>query len=221
MWDERDRAFFKAANACLGKPRDLDLYATLFRQKGTLLSGDVTPNYSIIGDAVVERVARRFPALKVVVLLRDPVDRAFSHLNMMYRNGELARDAFDNLDVFRSALDAHSATALSLGSRTVARWRRHIGQGRLGVFFFDDLQSRPQALLGDIIAFLGADPAKADRGLSPETNLKAGKEKSAFSAEIIRFLEAHFEEELESAARMFGGHAEQWAARHRKALAEV
>ena len=43
--DARDIAFLNRAREKLGEPRQLDFYASLFRFKGNLLSGDITPQY--------------------------------------------------------------------------------------------------------------------------------------------------------------------------------
>src|SRR5262245_30617021 len=50
-FDERDRDFFEVVRSCIGQPADLDRYAALFRTKGDLLAGDITPAYSNLDEA--------------------------------------------------------------------------------------------------------------------------------------------------------------------------
>ena len=71
--DARDRDFFEQVRASIGRPAELDRYARLFRPKGGLISGDITPNYSGIEVDKVEAVLTRFPKVKIMILLRDPV----------------------------------------------------------------------------------------------------------------------------------------------------
>lgn len=51
-----------------------------------LITGDASPQY-LIGSAVPAAVARDFPRVKLIVLLRDPVSRAYSSYRMFQRDG--------------------------------------------------------------------------------------------------------------------------------------
>src|SRR5204862_1649310 len=64
---------------------DLDGYGRLFELKGALLSGDITPAYSMLNDEIIQRITHHFPNLKVVFMARDPVERAWSQLSMSVR----------------------------------------------------------------------------------------------------------------------------------------
>jgi hypothetical protein len=48
------------------------------------ITGEATPNYMFRPKAV-ERIAAILPNIKIIVLLRDPVDRAYSHYNYIQR----------------------------------------------------------------------------------------------------------------------------------------
>jgi len=54
---------------------DLDRYAALFKFKSNLLSGDITPAYSILLEDVIAQIVKRFPSLKILFIVRDPIDR--------------------------------------------------------------------------------------------------------------------------------------------------
>jgi hypothetical protein len=62
-------------------------YATVFEAAdGDTLHGDATPFY-LLHPRVVARIARYNPAMRWIVLLRDPVQRALSHFHMERRRG--------------------------------------------------------------------------------------------------------------------------------------
>src|SRR5438094_484784 len=63
--DERDRNFLNAFEQ-LSQEKSLDLkgYAGLFKPKGELLAGDITPGYSTLDDAAITSFVARFPATK-------------------------------------------------------------------------------------------------------------------------------------------------------------
>lgn len=56
------------------------------RGGGPILAGEVTPSY-LFHPAVPGRVAGLLPGARFVVLLRDPVDRAYSHYQKSVRDG--------------------------------------------------------------------------------------------------------------------------------------
>src|ERR1043166_8332023 len=159
--DERDIRFLESINSLSAKPYlDLGHYARLFEPKGTLLSGDISPNYSTLSNDVIRRVVRYFPKLKVIFLARDPVERVWSHLSMEVRYHQIeAFDATDIDEVNRNLL-RRGMLLRSYPSAVVARWKRHDRPEQFRVYFFDDLQSNPAELRRSIVRFLGADPDK-------------------------------------------------------------
>ena len=64
---------------------DVASYAALFQFKEQAFSGDITPGYANLDPAVIQQVDRVLPNLKVILLIRDPVDRAWSRLCMWAR----------------------------------------------------------------------------------------------------------------------------------------
>ena len=214
--DGRDQAFFEAARDCIDQPSDLDQYAALFRPKGDELSGDITPSYSGIDEVAIERVVDRFPHLKVMILLRHPVQRAISHVAMSFRAGKMPEAGFQDLDAFKKFLSGNSEVLdKSLGTRSVMRWRDRLPPDQFAFFFFDDLVARPEVLRREILSFLGSDPDVANTQFPPNFNRKAKEIKPPLSADILEYLQAQLKEELEQAAQLFGGQAEQWLARYR------
>ena len=79
---------------------DLEHYARLFEPKASLLSGDISPNYSTLSNEVIRRVVGYFPNLKVIFLARDPVERVWSHLSMEVRYRQI--EPFDATDIDKS-----------------------------------------------------------------------------------------------------------------------
>jgi len=73
--------------------KGLDWYTSQFpllhsklQNKQDLITGEASPRYLFIPD-VPERVFNAMPDVKLIVLLRNPVDRAFSHYHHLKRRG--------------------------------------------------------------------------------------------------------------------------------------
>lgn len=212
--DERDLRFREKLQG-LGTQFWLDLanYGQLFAAEGSLLSGDITPAYSMLPDEIIAMVTRQFPAAKVIFLARDPVERAWSQISMSVRKGERAPfDVNDPAEVIRQLLHP-LVVQRSHPSMIVARWRRHVAAGQFGLFFFDDLKNQPAELRRSIIAFLGGDPDKTDNRWRPEDNRNPGKT-PPLSEEVRVHLAEFFARELRDCVAELGGPAMEWPSRY-------
>jgi len=213
--DERDLRFLERLRSLSAEPTiDIENYGRLFESKASLLSGDISPNYSTLSNEVIRQVVGYFPNLKVIFLARDPVERVWSHLSMEvhYRQIELF-DVTDIEEVNRNLL-RRGMLSRSYPSAVVARWKRHLHPEQFRVYFFDDLQSNPTELRRSILDFLGADPDKPSSRLTAEYNSWTRMEKLPLSNNVRSHLANFFKKELKTCAARLGGPAKNWPARY-------
>lgn len=218
--DPRDRGFISEMAKEYGKPVDFDAYGALFRHKGDLISGDITPQYGSIDESVVEGIARTFPDATIIQLVRDPVARAWSHISQWDRRDKFDTDLLQTREKFRAFLDrSKKLDRFSSAARTAEKWTRHIRKDKFHFFFFDDIVQQPDVVRRDILTLLGADPQKPSGELDPGHNRKAGNKKLEFTNAVERELAGRFQQELADCARLFGGHAKEWAAKYEALVA--
>ncbi len=213
--DERDLRFLQGIRN-LGAQSHIDLenYGRLFEPKGSLLSGDISPTYSMLSDEMIERVIRYFPSLKVMFLARDPVDRAWSQLSMGVRVGMISPFDETNVDeVIRNLLNP-GVHSLSYPSKIVARWKRYVHPDCFRVYFFDDLERNPAELRRSILSFLGSDPSKPSGRLKADYNSDAGRKKLKLIDNVRSHVAEFFKYELQACAAELGGPAKGWPARY-------
>ena len=212
---ERDRRFLENIKDLSAQSHlDLEDYARLFEPKGSLLSGDITPAYSMLSDEVIERIVDRFPNLKVIFLARDPVERAWSQLSMGVRlRNIIPFDAADVDDVIRNLLNP-GVLLRSHPSKIVARWKRYVRPELFRIYFFDDLERNPAELRRSILLFLGADPDKPSGRVKAKQNWDTGKEKLRLTDNVRSRIAKFFEQELKASAAELGGPAKHWPARY-------
>jgi hypothetical protein len=143
------------------------LFSTYFPHPlptGRLL-GTVTPQYMCIAGCA-PRLADAFPACSLVALLRDPVDRAYSHYRMARRRGQETRSFDDAIAAMLAGPDALAAARAStaLGETYVAwgEYGRVLGEylerferERLLITYTSDLERDPASVITAIEEFLG------------------------------------------------------------------
>jgi hypothetical protein len=209
-WGERERAFLEEVVSCAGEARDMGRYGRLFRHKGNLLSGDISPGYCTIEDDVIGEIAATLPQTKIVLLVREPIARVWSRVCMAERDGKFDAALLDDPLKFAEYIRAsRSIHAKSFASAIVRRWSSHYAEGRFGVFLFDDIVRRPAETLREILSFVGADSSKAGE-LPPDHNPKSQHRKMAMPNHIRDVLIAYLGDEVRACASMLGGAASAW-----------
>jgi len=159
----------------------LQRYRNLFRpaaERGRL-SGEVTPAYAILPVEVIEDVYRLNPGMKMIYILRDPIERAWSHaVKDLCRNvGRCVEEI--PMDQFIEFVRAPECVQRSDYLSCLERWESVFPKQQFFIESFDRIGSDPEGFLEDTFAFLGVDPARASRmkGLQEKRNVAAGKAK--------------------------------------------
>ncbi|MGO1118058.1 sulfotransferase [Rhodovibrionaceae bacterium A322] len=123
-----------------------------------LLFGDITPAYAYLPVEKIRELYSLYPAAKLIFILRNPIDRAWSSAEMARRRAELSSaEASDQwyLDHFRSQGSRNRGDYL----QALNTWRSVYPSEQLLVLRFDDLTNSPSDLLTRCAEHLGLDPA--------------------------------------------------------------
>jgi Sulfotransferase domain len=129
--------------------RGIDWYADYFRHcEGGIPVGELSPMYFASSPAR-ERIARHLPECKIIVSLRDPVERAYSNYRM------LRRIVATKVDFEQAATTRGDLIESSRYGTHLADWFARFGRERVQVLIYDDLESDSQAFLDSICDFIG------------------------------------------------------------------
>jgi hypothetical protein len=213
--DDRDVAFLEEASQGVGKPMEIANYRALFRFKGDLKSGDVSPSYVALTEDLIKRIAEELPDTKIMLMVRDPVARASSQISMAYRLGKFDETIVRDVDEFRSFLQTGRTTnARAFPTQIVARWKEHAPKINFRWFLFDDVEEKPDEARRTILTHLGADPDKGGEQMAPEVNRKADTKKLTLSDDAKKILVEHFADEIIACGELFNGPARNWRTRY-------
>ena len=163
------------------------------------LAGEVTPSY-LYWEPALERIWNYNPEIKLLILLRNPIDRAFAHWNMQrFKN----REPLGFLGALKEE-PRRTAQPLTIESRRFAYVDRGFYSGQLERVFkffprkqveivkFENFRDRKQETLGEIFEFLGVKPLRRvrdkDRNVVPYERAMRKEEREylsgVFAAEI-------------------------------------
>jgi hypothetical protein len=75
------------------RERGIDWYRGLFEgQPHAAAVGEITPAYAVLAPNIIAEVAQVFPVLRLIYMIRNPVDRAWSSALMAMQRAELQID---------------------------------------------------------------------------------------------------------------------------------
>jgi hypothetical protein len=145
--------------------RDWDSYAELFREAGTRVCGEASAAYLAL-PGVASEIRRRRPDAKIVIILRDPVERGFSAWQYLRGRGR------EHLREFAAGLAAEKERR-SLGygpiwwyveaSRYQERLEEYLTtfpRRQVHVLTNEELRRDPMGVMSRICTFLDVDPAQ-------------------------------------------------------------
>jgi hypothetical protein len=178
-------------------------YALHYSKAGRRLKGDITPAYSILSKRRVALIADRLPDLKIIYILRDPVERAWSGVcrPLRYKPVKYMRSEKIIADLCREIM--HPAV-LSRGDykSVIETWETFFSKDRILYLFYDDILDQPRRQLEKVCSFLGVEhsglpDAREDKhrfNASPKFKMpdSVRKRLADYYAEQIRFLEKKF-----------------------------
>lgn len=137
--------------------QNLEKYNKLFSNKKDLLRGEASVSY-LFYDDVAKKIKKYNEKAKIIIILRNPVDRAFSHYLMDYRLG-LVSENFE--DIINKRINHKNALLyyqqyVSVGEyyHQVERYMKVFGPEKLLIINYDDFKNNLAGTFEKICLFL-------------------------------------------------------------------
>lgn len=150
--------------------RGVEWYREQFPHSETAQAvGEATPNY-MFSTTALDRIKETLPDVKLVVMLRNPIDRAYSHYWHDRARGKTEGDFAEN--VKREMDGDHGFNYIARG-----RYRAQIEHilerfppTALHVEVFEDMVDRPDELYSSVCRFIGVDHSFRPESLGAPVN---------------------------------------------------
>jgi hypothetical protein len=137
--------------------KGLDWYKSLFKQ-GKPIRCDITPAYCILGEKKLEQFHQILPSVKLLLIVRNPIDRAWSLALMNLKNQGLGYDDVDDqwfIDQF------NDMGSFSRGDypTIIKNWRSFYSNEQLLILNYDELVQNPKEFLFKVCDHFGINKA--------------------------------------------------------------
>ena len=135
--------------------RSIRQYARHFAQAGDRVKGEITPAYAILDPSTIHFIHKVMPDLRLIYLLRNPVERAWSqaYMNLVSIPGR----PYEEVDPAEFVRHFRSPRSVLRGAylQCIDHWLECFSKEQLLIEFFEDIAEQPQALLGRVFDHLG------------------------------------------------------------------
>ena len=138
----------------------------------------------------IPKILELNPQMKIVIILREPVDRAYSAYQYMRARGFEPEETF--LPAFESEAQRRGAhwhhlwhyESMSRYADAVGAFLGAFPDDQVGVWFYDDLQADYATTVAEVLRFVGAPRAAGEADGVPRVNV-SGTPRSALAHRVI------------------------------------
>lgn len=176
------------------------------------ICGEICPSYMTIPTRAVRHALSINPNLRVIIIVRDPLDRAWSQMRMRMGRGFLNFDLDRILD---GKIPLDDYLNYSDYKSSIRRWESMCGHNRLKLLRYEGIRENPQGVLDEILEFVGLPGAPTQGDLSKKVFLG---EPMDMPAELRSKLLGLLEPQYEFLRTLFPEDVENWLGLHHSIL---
>ena len=177
------------------------------------IAGDCTPSYMYYQPAA-ERIWKYNPQIKLLMILRNPVERAFAHWNMQRFRGREPLDFFDAVREEQSRISGAPPTEArrfayvdrGFYGQQLERFFKFFPREQMKIVKFEEFKNNQRETLASIFSFLGRKPMRSVR--SKDRNIVPYKRAMNWEERI--FLYNLFAEDIAKVEQMLGWDCSDW-----------
>lgn len=186
-------------------PTNLSRHYFYKKTNQRLLSGEATPEY-IFFPTVPSIMKEILPNVKLIVILRNPIDRAYSHYHHNLRRnreplsfekaieveeercGWERKQLIKNPYFIANSYSHYSYLARGIYADQLENWFKHYDRKNFLVLTMDDLRKNPQRVLNQVFDFLGVFPfqVKNLQNLNVHNHKEMNEDTRKFLVEYFR-----------------------------------
>ncbi len=183
----------------------INLFSLVTSEK---ICGEITPSYSCLSSHEVAQIKEINPELKIIFLIRNPMERAWSHLRYFaYKN--FMKVKLNSEEEIISTLKQDYVKIRSDYERTINTYLEHFNSQQILIGFYDAIIHDLPGFLSDITDFLEID--KFEQSLinnQKKVNVSPAKE---IPLKVKEYLIETYTPMIDRLGDKYGSYAQLWS----------
>ena len=183
-------------------------YEALFENAGdTKAIGESSPAYLAVVPDAPEHIQKIIPDVKMIAILRDPAERAYSHFLMRRRQGRELRESFEQCIEETDIDPERSYKSRGFYGEQIECYLKYFDIKQLKIFLYEDFCNDPHSVIAETFKFLEVDPSfKPD--ISERYN--ANPPTDPISDEMRKKLIEIYREDILKLQKLIGRDSSRW-----------
>ena len=134
--------------------RDDLWYRNFFKgAQGQSIIGEITPNYSIMSEDEIETVYKYNPDMKILLIIRNPIEREWSAFKMHIRNTNFNYASMSESEIL-SLIEGDYFTSFGNYPLIIKNWLKFFPKENICIELYDDLLSDSEMFVRRVLRFL-------------------------------------------------------------------
>jgi Sulfotransferase family len=206
----REREFTWYLNY-LFSPRNDRWYTSLFDiSEPDKIRGDINPGYSSLTRESVENLHRLMPDAKIILLLRNPITRAWSHACMNTHNiGQNIESMAE--EELKALFNCRGFVELGDYPKTLETWQSYYPYGKqLFVGFFEEIDKTPESLLANVCDFIGVESPASYLSKINKEKVNVAQRRVKMPKNLAVYLARMYYDDIKLLEQKFGCNVNSW-----------
>ena len=194
-------------------------YLSMFKNyKG--ITGEVTPDYSVLTTEDIAHMYKVAPDAKIIFILRNPIDRAWSHYR--YDTRKIPNFNIDQVtaEEMLKFIDSPLQEKRSDYLGTIERYTQFYPKDQILLCFFDGIKDQPFTFLEEISEFVGGDKSLVREHCKVEQRVNVSK-KFSRPEHVTNTLYKKYTPIINELAAKYGQYANKWKAKLTKSAEPI
>jgi Sulfotransferase domain len=189
--------------------RSLAFYSSKFKGMNTKIKGEIRPAYGILPLHRIKFIRTIMPDIKLFFIMRNPIDRAWSHalMNLVTQSNRKYEEV--NESEFYAHFRSERSMIRGNYPAILGNWLSIFPIQQLYIGFLDDIKNRPQKMLEDIFKHLGAS-THVNWSSFPYNKIINVGPTIPIPDKYREFLNEMYSHQIESLYKRFDGSIEAW-----------
>lgn len=173
------------------------------------IKGEISPSYSILNENDIKKMHTLVPKTKLIFLMRNPIDRAWSHYRFNTKYSPKFNFETVTNDHIINFINSESQELRSNYIRTLDNYSKNFPEEQIIIAFYDAITDNPLLLLSEIVEFIGGDITSIPKYC--RINVVNNPSRQTVMPNFVKdYLKEKYHSLMEKLAERYGGYCAKW-----------